>query len=170
VPDVVALKEEVHRADSRPRDEGATGVDDLCRRVVVEQGPSLAATIRAWEEGEDRSSDDGGGARTVRLGRRRGGSAAADWVGVRGRVWERFLARCEGEARGKRFFSLVRLDRLGGLRVGPGDVQSGGMRAGADALGSGRKAMELEGTNFFLHFILFRSRHIYVFLFLTLLK
>jgi hypothetical protein len=80
----VAVKEEVHRADGHPRDEGATGVDDLCRRVIVEQGPSLAAAIKAWEEGEDRSSDDGGGARTVRLGRRRGGSTAAGWVSVDG--------------------------------------------------------------------------------------
>jgi hypothetical protein len=72
----VALKEEVHRADSRPRDEGATGVDDLCRRVVVEQGPSLAAAIRAWEEGEDRSSDDGG--------RRKDGEAGKEARGKRG--------------------------------------------------------------------------------------
>jgi hypothetical protein len=34
----------------------------------------------------------GGGARMARLGRRRGGSVAEGWVGVRGRVW-RALSR-----------------------------------------------------------------------------
>jgi len=37
VADVVAVEKEVRRADGRPGDEGAAGVDDLGRRVVVEQ-------------------------------------------------------------------------------------------------------------------------------------
>jgi hypothetical protein len=78
----------------------------------------------------------GGGARMARLGRRRGGSAAAGWVGVHGRVWGALSRAVRRGGAGEAFF-LVRLDQLGGLPVGPGDVRSGGTRAGADARWSG---------------------------------
>lgn len=50
VPDVVAVEEEVVRADGGPGDEGAAGVDDLRRRVVVEQQrvPAHDLQIHGW--------------------------------------------------------------------------------------------------------------------------
>jgi hypothetical protein len=98
----------------------------------------------------------GGGTRTARLGRRRGGSAAAGWVDVRGRVWGA-LSRAVRRGGAREAFSFSRA--VGSARrtaCGTGRRVERRQAGGGGRTGERKKGL----SSFFLHFILFRSRDI----------
>jgi hypothetical protein len=89
----------------------------------------------------------------ARLGRRRGGSVAAGWVGVRGRVWGALSRAVRRGGAGEAFFS-------GAVGSARRTACGTGRRAERRHAGGGGRTMERMKVlmSFFLHFILFSSR------------